>query len=154
FIGPDNGMGAVIKKKISDAGLSDRIVMTGLLSGADKLTALAATTIYCHTSDHEGHSNAITEALACGKPCVITEGCNFNRVSEVGAGIVTSSDPNEIANAIASILVDTKKCKEMGKNAKQLASEEYSWSRKASQMLDVCKWLLGKGDKPEFVQAD
>jgi glycosyltransferase involved in cell wall biosynthesis len=148
FIGPDDGCGAYIRSCMKDARLLHRTIMPGLLSGDDKLSALAATTVYCHTSEHEGHSMAITEALACGKPCVVTRGCHFDGIEAHNAGFITSTEPSEIAGAITRILEDNRSLVAMGENAQQFVFDEYAWSKIAAQMIAVYKWVLRRGPRP------
>jgi glycosyltransferase involved in cell wall biosynthesis len=142
FIGPDEGMAAEIKKYVETAGLSKRTLLTGLLSRPDVLSALAAATVYCHSSDHEGHSLAVTEALAAGKPCVVTKGCHFDRIETAGAGRVVDSSPDEIAAAIAKILETDELRETMSRNARSLAFENYSWNSVAKQMIELYKMVL------------
>ena len=127
FVGPDDGAANEISRITSNAGLKNRVVITGSLSGKDRLSALAASSVYCHSSEHEAHSIAITEALAAGRPCVVTKGCHFDDISDSKAGIVVQSNPQAIANAIEQIVKSPELAKTMGSNARRLAFGNYSW---------------------------
>ena len=39
----------------------------------------------------------------------------------------------------------------MGQNGRQLVEENYSIQAVAMQMIELYGWVLGKGEKPEFV---
>lgn len=144
FVGPDDGVADYIRSYMEDAGLSSRTIQTGLMSGKERLSALAAATVYCHTSEHEAHSVAITEALAAGKPCVVTKGCHFDEIESANAGKLVKATPQEICKAIEDILLNPKMAKDMGKNARSLAHSKYNWDIIAKQMIEVYKETLSR----------
>jgi len=154
FVGPDDGVADYIRNYMKDTDLSKRIVLTGLLSGQERFSALAAATVYCHTSEHEGHSVAITEALAAGKPCVVTKGCHFDEVETINAGRVVFPLAKDIATAVEEILLHDKLRETMSENARSLAWRKYRWDIIAKQMIDVYRWVLGQGEKPDCVTLD
>jgi hypothetical protein len=39
----------------------------------------------------------------------------------------------------------------MGAKGRQLVEEKYSMEAVAAQMLQLYRWVLGQGDRPEFV---
>lgn len=137
FIGPDEGTAREIARITGDAGLKNRVVMTGALSGKDRLSALAASSVYCHTSRHEAHSIAITEALAAGRPCVVTKGCHFDDIADSKAGTVVNSDPQAIADAIERIVKSPELTRTMGSNAVSLAIGKYSWDLIGKRMAEA-----------------
>ena len=142
FVGPDDGMAAEITRILTAAKLKDRAILTGLLSGKDRLSALSAASVYCHTSIHEGHSIAITEALAAGKPCVVTNGCHFDDIETSQAGFIVEPEPRLIADAIEQILTSPQNSKTMGDNAKTLSVEKYSWSAIGKAMIKEYQSVL------------
>ena len=70
---------------------------------------------------------AITEALACGTPVVITDQCHFPEVSAANAGLIVSVDPVEVAKALAVILSDAVRAQSMGLNGRRLVLEQFTW---------------------------
>jgi glycosyltransferase involved in cell wall biosynthesis len=72
-------------------------------------------------------------------------------VGRYGAGIVTSSDPDDLPEALsAGLSASDAQWAAMSANAKRLARERYGWDGAAQQMAGVYSWLLG-GTKPECV---
>jgi len=63
-------------------GVSDRIVWTGMLKGDSKWGALYASDILCLPSHHENFGLVVAEALACGKPVLISNKVNIWREIE------------------------------------------------------------------------
>ena len=76
---------------------------------------------------------AITEALACGLPAVISEQCYFPEVGSAGAGEVVPLDPARIAAALLHILSDPALRARMSSAAHRLIAEHYTWPKIAEQ---------------------
>jgi glycosyltransferase involved in cell wall biosynthesis len=70
---------------------------------------------------------AITEALACATPVVITDARHFPEVADAQAGIIVSLDPKAVADGIAAILDDRAKAAQMGKNGRRLVMDTFTW---------------------------
>lgn len=136
FVGPDDGVKQRLKTMLAEAGVDDRAVFTGLLSGSDRISALAAADVYCQSSEHEGHSVAITEALAAGKPCVVTSGCNFPMIEQYGAGVVVPPSAENIAQEVGKFIFDGDLARRAGDNALRLVQEHYTWQAVAEKMTE------------------
>ncbi|TWG81415.1 glycosyltransferase involved in cell wall biosynthesis [Cupriavidus gilardii J11] len=71
------------------AGIADRVVWTGMLSGDCKWGAFHAAEVFCLPSHQENFGVAVVEALGCGVPVLISDKVNIWREIEAdGAGIV------------------------------------------------------------------
>lgn len=127
--GPDDGAEDEFRVLVRRFGLEKRVLMVGPLYGETKLQALVAAACFCLPSRQEGFSIAITEALACGTPVVITHACHFPEVGLAGAGAVVALDPADIAGGMIEILKDRGMAETMGRNGRQLVFENYTWPR-------------------------
>lgn len=135
--GPDGGMRAEFEKQIADDGLSGRVHVVGAIYGTEKFSALAGASCFCLPSRNEGFSMAITEALGCGVPVVISRECHFPEVQEAGAGEVVALNPVEIADALLRLTGDNVFRQQASHAARRLVLENYTWPRVAEQMLDA-----------------
>ena len=129
--GPDGGARDGFIRLVGQLGLTERVHLTGPIYGADKLRALVDASCFCLPSRQEGFSVAITEALACAVPVVISDACHFPEVGTAHAGIVTSLEPADVAAALATVLDDPATAARMGENGRRLVYENYTWPRVA-----------------------
>lgn len=135
--GPDGGEKVPFEAKIKEAGLEDRVLVTGPLYGQEKFEAMAGAACFCLPSLNEGFSMAILEALACGAPAVISENCWFPEVEAAGAGRVVPLDTSAISAAICELLENPEERKGMSEAARGLIEENYSSSRIAMRTIEV-----------------
>jgi len=133
--GPDRGEEALFRKLIDNMGLTDRVHLVGPLYGAEKTEALCDASCYCLPSLNEGFSMAVTEALACGLPVVISDQCFFPEVTHVGAGEVVPLNPDRIASALLRILEDPVLNAKMSDSARRLVADRYTWPCIAQQTI-------------------
>ncbi|MEP6720836.1 MAG: glycosyltransferase [Variovorax sp.] len=88
--GPDHdGWTVQLQQRAAQLGLTDRICWTGMLSGDLKWGAFHASEVFCLPSHQENFGVAVAEALACGRPVLISDKVNIWReIDADGAGWV------------------------------------------------------------------
>ncbi|MDR6433013.1 glycosyltransferase [Brucella pseudogrignonensis] len=135
--GPDGGAEAGFRQSIAQAGLESRVHMVGGLYGPAKIAALKNAACFCLPSRQEGFSVAITEALACGVPVVITDACHFPEVAQAGAGVVSVVSAQAVAAGLIEVLENRDRAAKMGAAGSSLVRENYTWPRIALQTIDA-----------------
>ena len=140
--GPDGGERKACAARIAQHGLTERVHFVGPLYGPDKLAALADATCFCLPSHQEGFSLAVTEALACGVPVVLSEGCHFPEVAEAGASVVLPLDPSAFAEALLRLANNPTLWRRMSTAARELIESRYTWPRIAQQTLTAYEEAL------------
>lgn len=133
--GPEGGAGEAFRQSVGVAGLESRVHMVGGLYGPDKVSALRGAACFCLPSRQEGFSVAITEALACGVPVVISRQCHFPEVATEGAGIVVDLDAAAVAEALSSVLDDPLGARRMGRAGRALVEQRFTWPVIADESL-------------------
>jgi len=115
-----------------------RIRNLGPLGLEDKTAALAGCELLCLPSSSESFGGVFTEAWAFGKPVI---GGRIPPIAEViddgGDGLLSSGDPDELAERIAWLLGHASEAREMGLAGKRKVDERYGWDRLAQATLQV-----------------
>ncbi len=88
--GPDQtGWVPKLQAQAEALGIADRITWPGMLQGDVKWGAFYAAEVFCLPSHQENFGIVVAEALACGKPVLISNKVNIWREIEAeGAGLV------------------------------------------------------------------
>ncbi|MBN1680351.1 MAG: glycosyltransferase [Anaerolineae bacterium] len=137
IVGPDEGMLAVLRALVDAHGLADHVIFTGMLTGDDKLAALAAADLFALPAVGEGFSMAVLEAMACGLPVLLTPGCNFPEVVDAGAGLVVPREIDALAHALRDVLTGDERRASMGRRARDLVQARFTWPQVVAQLDDV-----------------
>jgi len=142
MVGVDDGAEGDFRERIARHGLTERVHMLGPLHGKAKWEAFSAASCFALPSHQEGFSIAITEALACGVPVVITKNCHFGEVAEAGAGCVVELDDEAIAGAFGKILNDEDVRRSMSAAARELVATRFSCHTMGRMVLDAYERAL------------
>jgi glycosyltransferase involved in cell wall biosynthesis len=140
--GPDWGLLGRLRSEVQTRRLQSRVAFAGPLSGAGKLEALTAADVFVLPAIGEGFSMATLEAMACGLPVVLTEGCNFPEVATAGAGMVVSPAARPLAEALRLLAGDADLRARMGQRGRELVSSSYSLRHVASELDRVYEAVL------------
>lgn len=144
--GPDDGARGDFERRVAGAGVASRVHVVGPLYGTDKLAALVDAAMFVLPSRQEGFSIAITEALACGLPVVVSDACHFPEVAEERCGHVVPLDAAATADRMAELLANPTEAAAMGERGRRLVFDRFTWPQVARQMTDAyTRALTGRG---------
>ena len=101
--------------EISKNNIDGKIVFTGMINEDEKIWLLSQIDVYCHLSISEGFSNSIIEAMSMKKPVVISDGCNFDEVSEKNLGLIGKQIDEHTSN-ILTLFKDEDLSNSLGQN--------------------------------------
>jgi glycosyltransferase involved in cell wall biosynthesis len=133
--GPDGGAEAEFRRRVAALRIADRVVICGPVWGNDRLAAMADAACFCLPSHQEGFSLAITEAMGCGLPVVVSEGCHYPQVAQAGAGFVLPLDADVFADALVRVMSDADLRTTMGRAGRDLVSSRFTWPLVAEQTI-------------------
>lgn len=124
-----------ISQMLKDCGIVHCSTITGQLTDDEKLAALADADIFALPSHGENFGLAVVEAMACGLPVLISDKVGICReVAKCQAGIVTTCDPNKIADGIEKLVNEPELRVALGQNGKKLAEAQFNIDRMAERM--------------------
>ena len=127
--GPDEqGVLNGLRSTVAAAGLGDRLVTPGLVTGEQKLDLLARADLFVLPSMGEGLSNATLEALASGTPAILSRECNMPLVADTGAGAVVNRTATDFAAAIDRFLADEALRQGASERAYTVARDQFGWA--------------------------
>jgi glycosyltransferase involved in cell wall biosynthesis len=115
---------AGLKQRAADLGLAERVVFTGRRD--DVPAILRVCDLFVLPSDQEGLPGSVLEAMATGKPCVVTPAAAAPVVDGTTGLVVPPNDPQALADAIVRILHDGELAEAMGRAGRERAVEAYS----------------------------
>jgi phosphatidyl-myo-inositol alpha-mannosyltransferase len=127
--------------RVSDEGVD----VLGFLS-QDDLTQelLRAKVLVAPSLGGESFGMVLTRAFACATPVVASDISGYRGVMEPQAGrLVPPGEPQALAEAVVSLLEDEPAREELGRTARVIAQERYSWEGVAKRLTEVYEALAG-----------
>ena len=138
-----------------ELGVSDKVGFVGPMRDDELPEAYATSTIYLGASrvdnqiNVEGFGISFLEAGASGVPSVAGDSGGVRsavRDGETGI-VVPPTDPDAIADAIRSLLLNPDRRKKMGLAARHAVETHYNWDRVAKDTRDFTYQVVGRGKK-------
>lgn len=126
--------------RIDSSEFKDRIIKTGYISNEEKRTLLRNARVFVFPSMYEGFGMPVTEAMACGTPCVIANTSSLPEVSLGLAPMVGKDDAEGFANEIEKML-NTELTPEK-KQALVSGGASFSWENAAKVYEMATKYAL------------
>ena len=147
MVGADYGTRSEVTQQVRDLGLADRFHIAESDPYPEKI--LAALDICVCTSQSEGFSNVILEAMACGKPVIATNvGGNPEAVLDRLTGLLVPwGVPEALAAAAEELVRDPQQRRTMGMRGRQRVEQEFSMERMMRQHEDLYLQLLEQRSK-------
>ncbi|GGG08827.1 phosphatidyl-myo-inositol mannosyltransferase [Rhodococcoides trifolii] len=143
------GRGDEDKLRRQAGRLAHHLTFLGLVSDAEKASALRSADVYCApNTGGESFGIVLVEAMAAGAAVVASELDAFRRVLRDGAAgmLVPISDSDAVATAIDAVLSDDELRQGLVDRASRIVTE-YDWPVVAEQILRVYETVTVGGKK-------
>ena len=120
-------------------GIAAKVHWPGMLSGDDKWAALHGCEAMALISYQENFGVVVAEALACGKPVVISDQVNIHdAVTRASAGLVCETSGDSVADTLTGFgLLSATERHTMGDRGKELFAREFNMKEVAKRVLAV-----------------
>ncbi|MBF0620231.1 MAG: glycosyltransferase family 4 protein, partial [Candidatus Omnitrophica bacterium] len=117
-IGP--GDNAPYRARAEKAGLASRVVFTGGVSNGNLPAYYNAAAVVCQPSHTEAMSNVVLEAMACGRPLVVSAAAakGVGISDGVEACVLADLSVPALVSALRSVLEDGPLCQALGSRAR------------------------------------
>ncbi len=128
-----------IKARAEQLGIADRVTWPGMLTGDLKWGAFHAAEVFVLPSHQENFGISVAEALACGKPALISNKINIWReIAEDQAGLV---DDDNLASTVAVLnrwmALDEPARQAMSGNARSCFAQRFEITQAAQSLEKV-----------------
>jgi glycosyltransferase involved in cell wall biosynthesis len=136
-------------------GLASGVTFAGWVKHQELQSRLVRSDVFAFPSIREFGGAVVLEAMAVGLvPVVMDYGGPGELVSPTTGIALPMGSRDEIVASLRAALerlaADPVQVRAMGERARERALSQFTWDAKAAQVLDVYRWVLGKGPKPDF----
>ncbi|MBN2108502.1 MAG: glycosyltransferase [Deltaproteobacteria bacterium] len=142
--GPDE---AALKKMAFDLGIADRVCFMGVVD--NPVEAMAGMDVIVLPSLWEGMPNAVLEAMAAGRPVVVSRIAGLDELVQDGVtGLLCEpGNAEELAAALLRLARDRQLACAMGQAGRRLARERFSIDATVAATVGLYDELLHRCDK-------
>lgn len=133
---------ALLEEEIARLGLGDRVILTGFRQ--DVLQVMQALDVMVMPSVLEGLNTTLLDAQCLGLPVVASRVGGIPEAAKEGAGsvLVPPKNPAALAEALADLLLDPARGKELGRLGRERVRREFSVERMVEGNLAVYADLI------------
>lgn len=117
IIGPDGGDETKIANTIYNLKLTEAVTLTGQMNHTEISEAVKSASFYLQTSDHEGMSMSVVEAMQYGLIPVVTPVGEIAHYCKDGTNAIFIKDEGATVDAIAALLDNPSHAQAMAKAA-------------------------------------
>ena len=112
------------------------IILLGWIPNNDLLELIQCADAFLLPSIHEGFGMPLTEAMACGVPCISSNRHSPPEVIEDSGILVNPYSETEISDAILSLANNSKLLEELSEKSLK-RSYNFSWEKNAQQIFEL-----------------
>ncbi len=127
-----------ILSRVERSAFRDRVDLLGNIEREHVAETMAACTTYCLPSFGEPYGMSALEAMAAGRPLVVTDAGGLGHlVPDEGGFKVPPRDAGALADALLRVLRNPEMARRMGEINRRQVDEHHSWPRVAQRLESV-----------------
>jgi glycosyltransferase involved in cell wall biosynthesis len=149
IVGNDMGYGKELARLLEDLNISQRTIRIDLLTGHDRLEALADADVVCYPSKDEIFGLVPIEAILAGTPVVVADdsGCGEVIRSIGGGRIVPQGQPEPLALAISELLTANAEWRSQAARAATRARVRFAATTVGAQLEAIYQDAIAQGSR-------
>jgi glycosyltransferase involved in cell wall biosynthesis len=126
----DGPLETVLARLIKQLDLEKDVRLIGKVMADDMASYLNACDVFVLHSYFDTSPNVLLEAMASGKPCIVSDIKGIREVVKNDSAIrVPIGDSDKLADAITPVLENEELYNQLSKKARKRIEEKYSWKR-------------------------
>jgi glycosyltransferase involved in cell wall biosynthesis len=155
IIGPDQqGHRSELERLSRSLGLR-RVFFSNAIHGDQKKEFMSTADLFILPSLSENFGMTVAESLAVAVPVIATIGTPWGGLETNRCGWWVGQSPVELAGALGQAMdLPSAELRAMGRRGRHWMKNEFSWAGIGEKTLQAYRWVLGFGDKPDFVRLD
>ena len=126
---------------VQELSLDDSVIFTGRVTDEEKIAFLQHAFTFAFPSFYEGFGLMVLEAFACGCPVIVSDRGALPEVAGDAALIVNPDKPDEIAEAISSLVEDNILRNQLIQKGR-LRAKGFTWEDAAKKTLEIFKQVV------------
>lgn len=132
-----------ICQEINSMAAANKISMIGSVHRSKIVDVLNSCTLFCLPSYGEPFGMSALEAMACGKPVVVTAAGGLDDLVQPEGGIkVPVGDAQSLAEALIQLASQPDLCNRMGEYNRSLAVSLYDWTSVIDHLEDIYQQVI------------
>jgi|TARA_B110000977_G_C11055311_1_gene483841 glycosyltransferase involved in cell wall biosynthesis len=142
----------LLKNLAKELNLSDLVYFVGTKFGDAKIEIYDNSDIFILPTFSENYGIVVAEALARGIPVMTTTGSPWKELDTYNCGLWVNNTHEGLKKGLLEILsLSEHQLKDMGSNGRRLVADKYLWDRTTLRTIELYRWILHGGVKPDFV---
>ncbi len=143
-----------LESQISSLDLNDTVKLLGPITGEEKMRKYMNSDLFILPTFNENFGNVIAEAMMCECPAITTTNAPWEVLLEDKCGWwIDLSVENLIKTLEEAMSLSDEQRRELGKESRQCIMNHFSSESVAQKTKKVYEWVLGKIEKPDFVET-
>jgi glycosyltransferase involved in cell wall biosynthesis len=137
---------SMLRQILRQGGVEERVHFPGQISQNDLPRFYRSADLYLSASHSDGTSISMLEALACGRPVLVSD-IPGNRewiTPGVEGWLFPDGDETALAEAIVQAASDRSRLEQMGKAARRLAEQRADWEKNFPQLFKAYELALSR----------
>ena len=149
--GSDNYL-KLLKNLVEELHLSTLVSFVGMKIGPDKIEIYDNSDVFILPTFNENYGIVVAEALARGIPVLTTKGTPWEELNTLNCGLWVDNSNEGLKKGLLDVLkLSQHQLEEMGSKGRHLVADKYLWDRTTLRTIELYRWVLHGGVKPDFV---
>lgn len=141
-----------LESRVERLGLRDSVRILPPVFGRDKIRLYQESALFCLPSYSESFGMVIAESMSCGTPVITTTNCPWNILNDTKTGWCIDLSVDNLEYTLREALsMNPTELYDMGHKASKLIYDNFDYRSVTRKTLCLYEWLLGGGEKPEFI---